>query len=103
MLISTGFPGLGDRDINRVLGTIKQAGLTKLDYLLVTHYHNDHVGKAAAIAARIPVGMFIDHGPSVETDAAATAIYDTYVKGRERGRHMLAQPGDQGPIRAPDV
>jgi beta-lactamase superfamily II metal-dependent hydrolase len=103
MLIDTGYPGLGDRDVNRVLGTIKEAGLTKLDYLLVTHYHNDHVGNAATIGARIPVGTFVDHGPSVETDTAATAIYDAYVKGRERGKHLLVKPGDKVPIRDLDV
>ena len=75
MLIDTGYPGYGDRDITRVLATIKQAGLTKLDYLLVTHYHTDHVGNAAAIAAKIPVGTFVDHGETVETDAAAKALY----------------------------
>ena len=103
MLIETGSPGLEDRDINRVLATIKQAGLTKLDYLLVTHYHSDHAGNAAAIAAKIPVGSFIDHGPSVETDAAAVALYESYAKGRERGKHMLAKPGDKVPIRDLDV
>jgi competence protein ComEC len=103
MLIDTGYPGNGDRDLNRVLGTIKLAGLTKLDYLLVTHYHTDHVGNAAAIAAAIPVGTFIDHGPTVESDAAATALYDAYVKGRERGKHMLVKPGDKVPIRDLDV
>jgi beta-lactamase superfamily II metal-dependent hydrolase len=103
MLIDTGFPGSGDRDLNRVLDTIKQAGLTKLDYLLVTHYHIDHVGNAAAIAAKIPVGTFIDHGASVETDAPAVALYESYVKGRERGRHILAKPGDKVPIRDLDV
>src|SRR5262245_59657165 len=82
MLIDTGYPGLEDRDLNRVLGTIRQAGLTTLDYLLVTHYHNDHVGNAAAIAAKIPVGTFIDHGETVETDNAAKALYDGYLKGR---------------------
>src|SRR5215471_7881990 len=62
MLIDTGYPGFDDRDVNRVVATIRQAGLTKLDYLLVTHYHADHAGNAAAIAARIPVGTFVDHG-----------------------------------------
>src|SRR4051794_24611770 len=52
LLIDTGFPGFEDRDLNRVLATIKQAGLARLDYLLVTHYHTDHVGNAAAIAAK---------------------------------------------------
>jgi competence protein ComEC len=103
MLIDTGYPGFQDRDVNRVLAMAKQAGLSRLDYLLVTHYHNDHVGNAAAIAARIPVGTFIDHGQSVETDDAAKALYDTYVKGRARGRHLLVKPGDKVPIRDLDV
>jgi beta-lactamase superfamily II metal-dependent hydrolase len=103
MLIDTGYPGNGDRDINRVLATIKQAGLVKLDYLLVTHYHNDHVGNAAAIAAKIPVGTFIDHGETVETDAGAKALYEAYVKGRSTGKHLLAKPGVKVPLRDLDV
>ena len=103
MLIDTGNPGLGDRDANRVLATIKQAGLTKLDFLLVTHYHSDHVGNAAAIAVKIPIGTFIDHGESVETDAAAKALYADYLKGRASGRHLVAKPGDKVPIRDLDV
>ena len=103
MLIDTGYPGLEDRDINRVLATITQAGLTRLDYLLVTHYHNDHVGNAAAIAARIPVGTFIDHGPTVETDAAATALFQSYAAARAKVRHLLVKPGDTVPIRDLDV
>ena len=103
MLVDTGYPGNGDRDVNRIFATIKQAGLTKLDYLLVTHYHNDHVGNAAAIGAKIPVGTFIDHGESVETDASAKTLYQDYVKGRASSRHMLAKPGDKVPIRDLDV
>ena len=103
MLVDTGYPGFEDRDINRILATIKQAGLTKLDVLLVTHYHGDHAGNAAAIAARIPVGTFVDHGETVETDANAKALYDGYLKGRATGRHMLARPGDKVPIRDLDV
>ena len=99
MLIDTGYPGFEDRDLNRVLATIKQAGLNKLDYLLVTHYHNDHVGNAAAIASRIPVGTFVDHGATVETDAAATALYERYLKGRASGRHLQVKPGDRIPVR----
>ena len=103
MLIDTGYPGNQDRDLNRVLATITQAGLTKIDYLLVTHYHSDHAGNAAAIAARIPVGIFIDHGETVETTDAAKALYAGYLKGRASGRHMPAKPGDKVPIRDLDV
>jgi len=103
MLIDTGYPGLGDRDLTRVLDTMRRAGLKKLDYLLVTHYHNDHAGNAAAIAAKIPVGTFIDHGQTVETGDAAKALYDAYVKGRAGSGHMLVKPGDKIPIKDLDM
>ena len=98
MLIDTGYPGFEDRDLNRVLATIKQAGLHKLDYLLVTHYHTDHVGNAAPLAAKIPISTFIDHGESVETTEAAQALYASYVKARASGRHVLARPAGKVPI-----
>jgi len=103
MLIDTGYPGFGDRDVNRVTAAIRQAGLTKLDYLLVTHYHNDHAGNAGAIAARVPVGTFVDHGETVETGDGADALYADYVKARTAGRHLLVKPGDKVPIRDLDV
>ena len=99
MLVDTGYPGFGDRDVNRVLSTIKEAGLSRLDYLLVTHYHNDHAGNAGAIAAKVSIGTFVDHGPSVETDADARALYDSYIKARATGRHLLVTPGDKVPLR----
>ena len=103
MLVDTGYPGNGDRDVNRILATMKQAGLTKLDYLLITHYHNDHAGNAATLASRIPVGTFIDHGDTVETTADAKTLYDTYAKARANVRHLLVKPGDKVPIRDLDV
>ena len=103
MLIDTGYPGFDGRDVDRIVGMVRQAGVTKLDYLLVTHYHDDHAGNAAAIAAKIPVGTFVDHGETVETDAAATALYASYLKARETGKHLLARPGDKVPLRDVDV
>ena len=101
MLIDTGFPGNGDRDINRILTTMKQAGVLRLDYLLVTHYHLDHVGNAAALAAKVPVGTFVDHGETVETNSKA--LFDTYVAARKSGKHLQVKPGDKVPIAGADV
>jgi beta-lactamase superfamily II metal-dependent hydrolase len=103
LLIDTGFPGNDDRDLDRVLDAIKSAGLKSLDYLLVTHYHSDHVGNAAAIASRIPVGTFVDHGDTVETTADAKALYDGYLRGRATGKHLQVKPGDKLPIKGFDV
>jgi len=103
MLIDTGFPGNGDRDLNRVLDAIRNAGLKKLDYLIVTHYHSDHVGNAAAIAAKIPVATFVDHGETVETTPEAKALYEGYLKGRVSGKHQQVKPGDTVPLKDVDV
>jgi competence protein ComEC len=98
MLIDTGYPGFEDRDVNRVLSAIKQAGPTKLDVLLVTHHHTDHVGNVPPIAAGIPVGTFVDHGETVETDPEAKTLYANYVKARAAGRHLLARPDMKIPL-----
>jgi beta-lactamase superfamily II metal-dependent hydrolase len=98
MLIDTGFPDNDDRDLNRVMAAIKDAGLKKLDYLVLTHYHADHAGNVAAIAGRIPIGTFVDHGALREPSADLDALYESYVKARARGRHIEAAPGDKLPF-----
>lgn len=42
----------------------KSLGVTKLDYLIMTHYHADHVGGLDALLAKIPADTFVDHGPN---------------------------------------
>jgi competence protein ComEC len=63
-IIDTGFPGA--RDLDRIMAAIADAGVKQIDYLLSTHYHVDHVGNLVDLAKRVPVGTFVDHGPSVE-------------------------------------
>ncbi len=48
----------------------------------MTHYHTDHVGNAAAIAAKIRVGSFIDRGESAETTPDAKALYEGMFSSR---------------------
>jgi len=99
MLVDTGWPDHNDRDAKRITAAAHDAGIHQIDDLLVTHYHMDHVGGVPQLAALIPIRNFIDHGQSVETRPQAEALYQAYLNVREKGRHILAKPGMQIPIR----
>src|SRR5438445_2114598 len=60
LLVDTGWPGNGGRDADRIVAAAKKSGLSKIDFVLLTHYHRDHVGGVPQLLARIPVGAFID-------------------------------------------
>ena len=66
LLIDTGWPGFDGRDADRIVAAAKNAGISKIDYVLITHFHMDHVGGAPQLADRIPIGTFIDHGENRE-------------------------------------
>ncbi len=96
MLIDTGWPG--ERDASRILAACRRAGVKRIDYLVVTHYHLDHVGGVPDLAARIPIGTFVDHGTSVEKDAEGEKLFTAYEHARAKGHHLLARPGEKIPI-----
>ena len=48
VLIDTGNPG--GRDPGRIIEAAKAAGLAKIDYVLLTHFHGDHFGGGAEVA-----------------------------------------------------
>lgn len=101
LLVDTGWPGNESRDANRIVEVAKLAGLSRIDYVLLTHYHDDHVGGVPQLVAQIPVGTFIDHGPNRELDHGITEHgYAEYQKVLATGRsqRILAHPGDLLPI-----
>ena len=103
MLVDTGFVGFNDRDADRIAAAVKKAGLSRIDYLVVTHHHADHVGGVPALAARVPIGTFVDHGPTVEQGDQPAALYRNYLTVRDKARHVLARPGETLPITGLDV
>jgi competence protein ComEC len=101
LLIDTGWPGNEGRDADRIVAAAKSAGLSKIDYVLITHFHNDHVGGAPQLAARIPIGTFIDHGENREsTDAPTVQGWQAYQALLATGKYkrITPQPGDILPI-----
>jgi competence protein ComEC len=98
MLIDAGYAGNGGRDAGRIAAAAAQAGVRRIDYLVVTHFHSDHVGGVPAIAARLPVGRIFDHGESVEKSKPGTDFTD-YATLREKSRHTILRAGDTIPVK----
>ena len=96
-LIDSGNGGAGAvRDAERILAAAKDAGLTKIDHLITTHYHGDHFGGLAELAARIPIMEFIDHGPNVQPNANTDAfLQGGYRELYSKTRRTVARPGDK--------
>jgi competence protein ComEC len=103
MLVDTGWNGFQGRDAERILAAAKSASLKKIDYLVITHYHRDHVGGVPELAEKIPIKTFVDHGPSVDTGQEGKNLLEAYQKVRAGGRHILAKPGGRIPIKGLDV
>jgi competence protein ComEC len=113
-IIDTGFPGA--RDLDRIMAAIADAGVKQIDFLISSHYHVDHIGNLVELAKRIPVGTFVDHGPTVEgpdvPQVAPGADGLPVTKPREqiegfqaayaelygKAKHLVVKPGDRVPI-----
>jgi competence protein ComEC len=103
MLIDTGWPGYNRRDANRIAAAAKAAGVKRIDYLVITHFHMDHVGGVPQLAEKLPIRNFVDHGTSVETDKNAQILFAEYSARRDKGNHITVKPGDTIPVKELDV
>ena len=98
LLIDAGYGGRGGRDPARILAAAAEAGIDRIDYLLITHFHNDHVGGVPELVSSIPIGTFIDYGPPLGTDRMANGGFRTYEPVRTEHPHIQPQPGDRLPL-----
>ena len=103
MLVDTGWAGFERRDAKRITAAAKVAGVKRIDYVVITHYHRDHVGGAEQLQKMMKVGTFVDHGPNLEDSAAARADYATYEKVVSHAKHLVVKPGDRIPLEGAEV
>jgi len=113
LLVDTGYASTGTfrsepgaaaeaRDARRVMEVARRAGITAIDVLLVTHFHQDHVGGVPELAQLIPIRTFVDHD-TIAADAdrgipGATAAFGAYAKVRAQGRHLVPSLGEFLPV-----
>jgi beta-lactamase superfamily II metal-dependent hydrolase len=98
LLIDTGFEGFGDRDPNRILAAAGDRNVTRLDTLLITHFHGDHAGGAPAVMKRLPIGTFVDDGQPIEKSEATQTTFSAYLSARSGRESRIPRPGDRLPL-----
>jgi beta-lactamase superfamily II metal-dependent hydrolase len=100
MLIDAGYAGYNNRDANRIAAAAKAAGITRIDYLVVTHYHGDHAGGVPQLAAKMPIGKIYDYGDNYDRANEKTrAVFLPYVEVRKKYPYQAVKPGDTIPIK----
>jgi competence protein ComEC len=97
LLIDTGWPGHDERDADRIVAAAQNAGINKIDYVLITHFHTDHVGGLPQLAAKIPINAFLDHGDNREsTDADTVKGWKAYQQlvASKKYKRITLKPGE---------
>jgi len=100
LLIDSGYPDFNGRDRDRILKVVTEtAGLKQIDNVAVTHWHRDHYGNHAALAAKIRIGNFWDRGipDALQEDAQFVDRIADYRRASENQSKKL-EPGDMLPL-----
>jgi competence protein ComEC len=128
LLIDTGWPpGIGgprpapgappappmQSSADRIAAAAASLGVTRINYLLMTHYHLDHVGGLESLLAKLPVDAFIDHGPNREEPPAnasqrqlsfaPSTAYPHWEAAYQGHEHISAQVGQKLDIGSMDL
>jgi beta-lactamase superfamily II metal-dependent hydrolase len=103
LLVDTGFPGNDDRDAKRIQAAAMAAGLTRIDNLVITHFHGDHVGGLAALSKAMPIRKIWDHGESIEASQPNGATLWKDYLAAAGNRRTVVKPGDKIPLKGVDI
>jgi beta-lactamase superfamily II metal-dependent hydrolase len=94
-----------DLDADRIIRVVKLAKVKQIDYLVVSHYHNDHAENVPKFVAKvgIPVRNFVDHGPPQEQSQLAETIFKAYIGSIGKSKRITVKPGDTIPMKGVQV
>jgi beta-lactamase superfamily II metal-dependent hydrolase len=101
LLVDTG--NAGDRDLGRIVETLKAAGVKQIDHMWTTHYHGDHVGALLALSRQFPIMHFYDHGKPHANDRIVSAAFLTSYEELSQGKRTIVKPGDKVRMNGLDI
>src|SRR6187549_2855609 len=84
LLVDTG--NAGERDLSRIVDTLRTAGVTRIDHMWTTHFHGDHVGALLELAKQFPIQHFYDHGAPHAKDRIVSADFLTAYTELSQGK-----------------
>jgi len=109
LLMDTGNVNGAPRDAARIAAAAKDAGLTQIDHLLITHWHGDHFGGMSELVKLIPVKDFMDHGPNAKWPGVGPDLngvkfaQEVYPGIYANGTHTIVKVGDTLPLQGIDM
>ena len=93
LLVDTGY-GANGRDAGRIMDAMRDAGVSRIDHLVITHFHVDHIGGAVDLANRVRIGAIYDHGEiGVPDDDDMRDTFEGYRAMRARVSHSEPRVG----------
>jgi competence protein ComEC len=96
MLIDTGY-NTGDRDAKRIYAAAQQAGLKKIDYVVISHFHADHVGGLPALSKMIPLGQLFGRS-NAELEPQNQQWLDNF-NNAAAAKRTVVKAGDEIPLK----
>ena len=88
--------GWNERDAKRIYAAAQQAGLKKIDALVLSHYHSDHAGGLNALTKLIPIDRY--YGRNDEIEPVNQQWLDSF-RTAAAGKRTIVKPGDAIPLK----